>query len=241
LLAKWPLAFLGALAARLALATRRRRRRWHEAFVLIPAVVLLLAGVFVLQLNSGVRYLFPLVPLLCVWCGGLAGPSGRAGAGVARGARRWALAGAALAGLQAVEVLAATPWYLAFFNRAVGGPGAAYWLVNDSNVDWGQGLIALRGELEKRGIRRVNLAYHGTTDPSMYGIDYIPYMGADPSHESDWIAVSSYFYVGLWQRMTTQRGRTALPVKIDFRALWGTPPVATPAHCIYLYHVERGP
>ena len=87
----------------------------------------------------------------------------------------------------------------------------------------------------------MNLAYHGTTDPAVYGIDYIPFTGGDPSHETDWIAVSSYFYVGLWQRMTTQGGRTPLPIKIDFRSLWGTPPVATPAGCIYLYRVERGP
>ena len=241
LLAKWPLGFLGALAARLVLAGRRRRRRWHEAFVLLPAAILLLAGVFVLQLNIGIRYLFTLVPLLCVWLGGFAGPSAKIGAAAWRGARRWAIAGAALASLQAAEVLAATPWYLSFFNRAVGGPGAGFWLVNDSNVDWGQGLIALRDELRRRGIRRVNLAYHGTTDPAVYGIDYIPFTGGDPSHESDWIAVSSYFYVGLWQRMTTQTGRSAVPIKIDFRALWGTPPVASPAGCMYLYRVERGP
>ena len=241
LLAKWPLGFLGAIAARLVLAARRRRRRWHEAFVLLPALVLLLAGVFVLQLNIGIRYLFTLVPLLCVWLGGFAGRAARTGAAAWRGARRWAIAGAALAALQAVEVVAATPWYLSFFNRAVGGPGAGFWLVNDSNVDWGQGLIALRDELRKRGIARVNLAYHGTTDPAVYGIDYIPFMGGDPSHESDWIVVSSYFYVGLWQRMTTQQGRTSVPVKIDFRALWGTPPVARPAGCLYLYHVDHGP
>jgi hypothetical protein len=30
-------------------------------------------------------------------------------------------------------------------------------------------------------------------------------------------------------------------MKFDFRALWGTPPVATVAGCIYLYRVERGP
>jgi hypothetical protein len=209
--------------------------------VLAPAAILLLAGMFVLQLNIGVRYLFTLVPLLCVWLGGFAGPDARVGAAAWRGARRWAIAGAVLAALQAVEVLAASPWYLAFFNRAIGGPGAGYSLINDSNVDWGQGLIALREELRRRGIRRVNLAYHGTTDPAIYGIDYIPFMGGDPSHESDWLAVSSYFYVGLWQRMTTQRGRTSLPMKFDFRGLWGTPPVATVAGCIYLYRVERGP
>ena len=48
--------------------------------------------------------------------------------------------------------------------------------MNDSNVDWGQGLIALRDEMERRGIKRIHLSYHGTTDPAVYGIDYVPYL-----------------------------------------------------------------
>jgi len=106
--------------------------------------------------------------------------------------------------------------------------------VNDSNVDWGQGLIALRDELKRRGIGRVHLAYHGTTDPAVYGIDYVPYMGGTPGTESDWLAVSSYFFVGQTQRMMTSRGRTP-PLCIDFRPLWGVRPAARPADCIYLF------
>ena len=237
LMAKWPLGFLVALPARVWLAARRRRRRWHDGFVTLPALGVLLAGMFVLQLNIGIRYLFPLVPLLCVWLGGFVASWSAARWTV--GARRWAVAGVTLAALQAVEVVTASPWYLAFYNRAFGGVGGGDWLVNDSNVDWGQGLIALRDEMRRRGIARVNLTYHGTTDPAIYGIDYIPFTGGDPDRGSDWIAISSYYYVGLWQRMTTQRGRTALPVKIDFRGLWGRKPVAMPAGCIYLYRVER--
>ena len=240
LLAKWPLGFLGAIAARLVLAARRRRRRWHEAPVLPRPGPAPGRGVRAAALTSG----SVTCSRSCRSCacgsaasrGGPHAPARRRGGAHDGGRSRappWPL--------QAVEVVAATPWYLSFFNRAVGGPGAGFWLVNDSNVDWGQGLIALRDELRKRGIARVNLAYHGTTDPAVYGIDYIPFMGGDPSHESDWIVVSSYFYVGLWQRMTAQQGRTSVPVKIDFRALWGTPPVARPAGCLYLYHVDHGP
>ena len=237
LLAKWPLGFLVALPARVTVMIRRRRRRWHEAFVLVPAALLLLSAMTVLQLNIGIRYLFPIVPLLCVWFGGFtdSAPAPRR----ERSARRWARIGATLALIQAVEVAAASPWYLAFYNTLVGGVGAGYSIVNDSNVDWGQGLIALRDELRRRGIAPVNLAYHGTTDPAVYGIDYIPYTGGDPDHRSEWIAVSSYYYVGLWQRMTTRAGRTALPMRIDFRGLWGQKPVAVAAGCIYLYRVER--
>jgi hypothetical protein len=234
---KWPLGFLGALGVRAATWPRRRRRRRHDIFVLIPAAMLLLSGMFVLQLNIGVRYLFPIVPLMCVWLGGFI-PSPPDDPRATRAGRRWAAIGVTLAALQAVEVLAAAPWYLAFYNRACGGVGGGYRLVNDSNVDWGQGLIALREELARRGIGKIHLAYHGTVDPAIYGIDYVPYVGGPLGAESDWIAISSYYFVGLAQRMTTTQGRSSVALSFDFSRLWNVEPVATPAGCMYLFRIR---
>jgi hypothetical protein len=153
-------------------------------------------------------------------------------------ARAWAAAGIALAIVAGAESVAAAPWHLAFFNRLAGGPGGGYRLINDSNVDWGQGLIALREEMHRRGIQRIHLAYHGTTDPAIYGIDYVPYTGGEPGPESDWLAVSSYYFVGLTQRMMTRTGRTDW-VSINFRGLWGRPWAASPAHCMYLFRIRE--
>ena len=105
-------------------------------------------------------------------------------------------------------------------------------------MDWGQGLIALREELARRGIRRVHLAYHGTAEPSLYGIDSIPYLGGIPGPESDWIAISSYYFVGLSQRMMLREGRTAAAVQLDFKPLWNRPPDAMPAGCMLLYKLR---
>jgi hypothetical protein len=110
--------------------------------------------------------------------------------------------------------------------------------VNDSNVDWGQGLIALREELARRGITRVHLAYHGTADPAVYGIDYLPYRGGVPGRESDWLAISSYYFVGLSQRMMLHEGRTEQPILLDFRPLWRQAPEAMPAGCMLLFRVR---
>jgi hypothetical protein len=227
---KWPLGFLGALLARSRLALADRRRRGNV--LAIPVAVVLGVGMFAGNLDIGIRYLFPMAPFLCVWLGGLA--SMRLLAHLRSQGRIWLRVGLALAMLQAVETSLAAPWYLSFFNWPSGGPGGGYRLVNDSNVDWGQGLIALRDELKQRGIGRIHLAYHGTADPALYGIDYVPYLGGAPGKESDWLAVSSYYFVGLGQRMMTQRGRTE-PLGIDFRPLWGVRPVARPADCIYLF------
>ena len=143
----------------------------------------------------------------------------------------------ALAVLVAIESVSASPWQLSFFNRLAGGPGGGYRILNDSNVDWGQGLIALRAEMKRLHLGRIHLAYHGTTDPAIYGIDYVPYFGGKPGPESDWLAVSSYYFVGLTQRMMTTRGRTG-PVTINFARLSQQRPVATIAGCIYLFRID---
>ena len=230
---KWPLGFLGALLARSRLAVADRRRRGD--FLVVPVAAVLGVGMFAGNLDIGIRYLFPLLPFLCVWLGGLA--SVRLLAHWRGHGRIWLRAGLALAMLQAVETGLAAPWYLSFFNGPAGGGGGGYRLVNDSNVDWGQGLIALRDELKQRGIGRIHLAYHGTADPALYGIDYVPYLGGAPGKESDWLAVSSYYFVGLGQRMMTPHGRTP-PLSIDFRPLRDVSPVARPADCIYLFRLR---
>jgi hypothetical protein len=202
---------------------------------LTPIVLFFGVAMFLVHLNVGVRYLFPVIPPLCVWIGGLAAPVPWRGPSPARATSAAALV---LIGVLAVETATCTPWYLSFFNRFAGGPGGGYRLVNDSNVDWGQGLIALRDEMRRRGIRRIHLAYHGTTDPALYGIDYIPYVaGGTPGPESDWLAVSSYYFVGLSQKMMTRRGRTEA-IHFDFHPLWDVPPVATPAGCMWLFRLR---
>jgi 4-amino-4-deoxy-L-arabinose transferase-like glycosyltransferase len=232
MLVKWPLAFLAGLVLRAVArptspADSPRRHEW--LFLLLPCGVFLAAGMTLVRLNSGVRYMFPLVPLLCVWLGGLAASRIRS--------RRLLAAGVGLAVLAGAETLTAAPWYLTFFNRFAGGPGRGDSIVNDSNVDWGQGLIALREEMKRRGIQRVYLSYHGTVDPAIYGIDYVPYAGGDLGNECDWLAVSSYFLHGLPQRLVTSRGISS-QIRIDFSNWQKRLPDARPANCMVLYRLH---
>jgi hypothetical protein len=110
--------------------------------------------------------------------------------------------------------------------------------VNDSAVDWGQGLVALRDELKRRGIGRIYMTYHGTTDPALYGIDYVPYLGGEFGDASDWYAVSSYYLMGLPQRMVTPQGRTRGFARFDLWYFRQRPPTARPARCMYLYRLR---
>ncbi|MBI5170932.1 MAG: glycosyltransferase family 39 protein [Candidatus Eisenbacteria bacterium] len=231
LAAKWPLGFLAALARRLVYAGARRPRARRMLWPLAGVALFLWIAMFVGRLGIGIRYVFPIVPLLAVALGALA--SGRRG-----DAAWWKQAAIALACVQGLEMAAHAPWHLSFYNALAGGPAKGQWIVNDSNVDWGQGLIALRAEMRARGITKVNLAYHGTADPSVYGISYVPYLGGQPSAESEWLAVSSYYFVGLSQRMTTSAGRTEQAITLDFRALWPREPEARPAGCMLLFRLR---
>ena len=136
------------------------------------------------------------------------------------------------------ETARALPYPLAFFNAFAGGPGRGDRIVNDSNVDWGQGLLALRDEMRTRGIARLQLVSHGTTDPALYGIDYVPFFGGALDSTVDYVAVSSYFLVGLPARIMTSQGYTSEPKRFDFTPLLAREPEARPAGCLYLYKVR---
>src|SRR5690606_2911730 len=65
------------------------------------------------------------------------------------------------------------PDYLSYTNAWLIGQRGDAALV-DSNLDWGQGLIALREFQTENDTGPVYLAYHGSALPSGYGVDYIP-------------------------------------------------------------------
>jgi hypothetical protein len=71
--------------------------------------------------------------------------------------------------LNAADALRCAPDYLAYFNIAV-KPQNAWQLLTDSNLDWGQGLIALRKYEQQHPDETLRLAYFGSVPPQMYGI-----------------------------------------------------------------------
>lgn len=232
---KWPLALLLALLARAALALRERGRCGSGLW--LPAAVFLAALMFGGVPDAGVRYALPLLPLAAIGVGDLAG---RIAPQFVGSGGRWlgAAAGIALTAGLAIEAFLAAPNWLPHFNALAGDASRQERELNDSNVDWGQGLIALRAEMQRLGVRRVHLAYHGTVDPAVYGIDYVPYVGGMPGPESDWLAISSYFYVGLPARLMTRTGYTPGPIVYDTRPLWIRTPAAHPAGCMWLFRLR---
>jgi hypothetical protein len=70
----------------------------------------------------------------------------------------------------AIDVLTNSPNHLAYFNQLVTDRSRDYEVLVDSNLDWGQDLIALREWTNDNQIDRLNLAYYGSARPSAYAM-----------------------------------------------------------------------
>ena len=173
------------------LAWRSSGAGLREAWpVLIPgASVLLLLSAFS-RVNTGIRYVLPLLPFLHLAAGALF--AARSGPGRFRW--RDALAVLAVAATLATAV-AAHPDHLMYFNPIAGGSSRGHeWLI-DSNLDWGQDLYRVPSaiaRLEPDG--PIALLYCGHVDPALYGIDFVP---APPGPVENVIAVSVNFLAGM--------------------------------------------
>jgi hypothetical protein len=75
--------------------------------------------------------------------------------------------------LNAADALRYAPGYLSYFNVFV-RPADSYRLLTDSNLDWGQGLLALRQYQRDHPNEQIFLSYFGSVDPAIYGIQAHP-------------------------------------------------------------------
>lgn len=140
------------------------RWRWEVLAIAIPAAAY---GVVAItsNINIGLRHAFPIYPFVFIAVGVAA-------------ARAWAVSKSArfviviLAAGLAVETAAAYPNYINFFGVACGGEKAGFWLLSDSNLDWGQDLPALAEWQHQHPDVPLYLDYFGRCDPAAYGIRY---------------------------------------------------------------------
>jgi Dolichyl-phosphate-mannose-protein mannosyltransferase len=215
---------------------QRRRDAW---WLLLPPLVVMLAGMSS-RLNIGFRHILPLVPFIYLLAGyvpeALARLAGRRTATLA--------VGAALL-LLAAETLVARPYFLPFFNVAAGGSRGGLRLLSDSNLDWGQGLPALRRWMTAHDVSTVNLSVFGTADPAAYGLAFVPIAGSYeltvPGAGEAGYQPRSPVLPGYVAISATNLQGTYLPPPMDRRYtfLRQKEPVAVVADSIYVYWVER--
>lgn len=63
------------------------------------------------------------------------------------------------------------PYNLSYVNEFIKKESSSFYFV-DSNLDWGQGLCALKNYLKKEKIEEIYLSYFGTANPKFYGINF---------------------------------------------------------------------
>jgi hypothetical protein len=160
---KLPLGLLAGVL--LAGGTGRLRRAPRVAFLLVPALVFVALASYS-RVNLGVRVVLPVLPFLYILAAGLASGACCRAAGVALLAACVAWAG--------ISATRADPYPVSYFNELAGGPRGGIRYVADSNVDWGQGLPALKSYLDANGPDVVYLSYFGTDRPEAYGIRFQP-------------------------------------------------------------------
>jgi 4-amino-4-deoxy-L-arabinose transferase-like glycosyltransferase len=195
----FPIAFalktpLPALILTGAAAVTALRAAWHSPQERWRSLVMvsLPASYFVMsianKINIGYRHLLPIIPFLYLIIARLdilahsilkdpkqpriSFPRVR-DPRFARHVLRFALL--ALLLWQILGTLRVWPFYLTYFNEIAGGPQNGYRYLADSNVDWGQGLKALRDYLEQKSWPQVRLStFTFFIHPELYGIQATP-------------------------------------------------------------------
>jgi hypothetical protein len=204
----------------------------RSVWLVVPPVVFFALAAYS-RVDMGVRVVFPAAPFLYLLAAGLAAPR------CYRVARLLVLAGCFA--WCACAAQRASPYEVAYFSELAGGPVAGAKYLADSNVDWGQGLPALREWMDREGVDAVYLGYFGTDRPETYGIRFraLPGYGrvgapggepipADaPRHV---VAVSANHLLGLF-----------LNDPDTYAWLRGRAPTAVPGGCIYVFDLTGDP
>jgi predicted membrane-bound dolichyl-phosphate-mannose-protein mannosyltransferase len=170
----WWYYFLVAFAFKATLATLilmlMATARAASGFINRTAETILLAGMgFYLVVMSvgandlGIRYLLPIFPMLFIWISRIAPDywTNRIGRAVLVILFAW----------QVWSAVSTFPNYIPFFNELAGGPGRGPDILDDSNIDWGQGLKQAAAYVKENRIQNVLLCSFSPFDnPAYYGL-----------------------------------------------------------------------
>ena len=239
-LLKEPIASIGLAATGLILLFTNTKYSWlTRAFLLLPPA-LLLAGYTARSFNIGIRYLLPVLPFAHLL-------GGVALAMLFQSRRVWARAVGAVACVWVVlAAVGVYPDNISYFNEAAcilrepskvgldGGTRCGPAWLNDSNVDWGQGLVQLEGWLDENAPgRQVHLAYFGSVKPEIYGIDQVPVTDEEYAQTptSGLYAVSAHFIAYIPARYREVLGSGAEWLLAD--------PTAIVGHALYIFDFDH--
>ncbi|MDR3746724.1 MAG: glycosyltransferase family 39 protein [Acidobacteriota bacterium] len=214
---KWPTIVLLLFFASLILGVRKTCRAPSDLLVMSLFGVVYL--VFALQsgYDIGERHILPLYPFALLIAGGIWEHARK---------QRWAVGILVLAlCLNAADALRYGPGYLSYFNVFV-KPTESWRLLTDSNLDWGQGLLALRDYERQHPNETLQLAYFGSVEPSLYGVRATPLAPGEP--------VGGTVVAGA----TCLSGQT-LDDPTGYQWLWSYPPRQVLDHALWVFDTDQ--
>jgi Dolichyl-phosphate-mannose-protein mannosyltransferase len=165
ILLKWPSVVLILALAGLVLAAARRLHLPADLWIMLSFPGLYTALAVFARFNIGVRHVLPLYPFALLLAAAVWER--------ARGKRAVLVLLVLLAAVNVADALRYAPDYLAYFNVLV-PERQSYRFLTDSNLDWGQGLLAVRKYEQSHPMEQIRLAYFGSVDPAIYGIKAQP-------------------------------------------------------------------
>jgi hypothetical protein len=145
--------------------------------LLYPACYLVV--VMLARTTMGERHFLPVYPFVlliasAVWEFAVTRKHAGVNAPTLVGSRSgWTILIVAAVLLNAGDALRYAPDYLSYMNIVVPNR-LSYRYLSDSNVDWGQGLLALRRYEAEHPNESIHLAYFGNVNPKVYGIRATP-------------------------------------------------------------------
>lgn len=232
------------LAAELSLMVPRYSVPWrHEVVLLAPAVAVLTLVSSQTGFNHHLRYVLPIFPFVFIWTSKVAQP---------KAWRGWTVPALILGGVlwMVVSSLSVYPHSLSYFNELVGGPSNGHAHLLDSNIDWGQDLLYLKSWLDEHPeARPLGLAYYGSFDPGLAGIDFsLPPKGPPGaistkiSSESfgpqpGWYAISVMILRGCPWSLSDGKGGSIFLDLPYYTYFLRFRPVAMAGYSIYIYHI----
>jgi 4-amino-4-deoxy-L-arabinose transferase-like glycosyltransferase len=164
ILLKWPTIVLGLALTGLAVGLARMAKKIPVAgdlWIMASFPMIYMAMAIFARFNLGERHVLPMYPFAILFAAAVWEWLGQ------RRAMKMFLI--FLVALNAADALRYAPGYLSYFTPFV-RPAESYRLLTDSNLDWGQGLLALKDYQRNHPDERIGLSYFGSIDPQAYGI-----------------------------------------------------------------------
>jgi hypothetical protein len=217
ILLKWPPIVLALSLTGIAIALRKKMRVPPDLWIMASFPAIYMAMAIFARFNIGDRHVLPVYPFAILFA-----------AAVWEWARSKPAAVAVLillTALHAADTLRFAPGYLSYFTPFV-RPAESYRLLTDSNLDWGQGLLALRDYQRAHPGERIALSYFGSIDPRFYGVQSNE-LGSQ--HVASTIVVSA---TNLSGQFLTDPER--------YRWLLQNKPVAILDHSLYVFRLGDG-